>query len=72
MSDIMKIYSVSLKNIRAASKKRLRENEQCYNSLNNKDSEYARIVKALQDLHRQVYEIYKNAPNELPVNSKEK
>lgn len=65
MSNISDIYLISLKDVRRKHKKALKENEQCYNSLKNKDSEYARIVKALQDLHRKAYEIYKDAPDEI-------
>lgn len=71
MNTINDIYLISLKDIRRQSKKRLRENEKCYDSLKNKDSEYARIVKALQDLHREVYEIYRNAPDGLEKPSEE-
>ena len=65
MNTVKDIYLISLKSARRRLKKAVRENEQCYNSLKNKDNEYARIVKALGDLHRSAYEIYKNAPDEL-------
>jgi hypothetical protein len=65
MNDFKKIYSVSLKNCRSKSKKVLRENERAYNSLVNKDSEYAKIIKAMQDLHRKVADIYDNAKDDI-------
>ena len=62
---ITDVYKISLSDHRRESAKILKENERAYSSLANKDSSYAKHIKALQDLHRQVYEIYKNAPNEL-------
>ena len=61
----MDLYKISLPDHRRDSSKRLKENERAYASLTNKESPYAKQMKALQDLHRQVYEIYKNAPSEL-------
>lgn len=61
----MNLYKISLPSHRRESSKRLNENERAYSSLENKNSSYAKQMKALQDLHRAVYEIYKNAPNEL-------
>ena len=65
MNEIADIYKVSIKDHRRIAKKRLFDNEKAYNSLQNKDSLYARSIKQLQDLHRAVYEIYKNAPDEI-------
>ena len=65
MNSITDIYKQSLRDHRSVSAKRLRENERCYDSLRIKTTEYAKTIKALQDLHRKVYEIYKNAPSEL-------
>ena len=65
MAEISDMYKVSIRDHRKVAKKRLTENEKAYNSLQNKDSVYARSIKQLQDLHRQVYEIYKNAPDEI-------
>ena len=62
MSDL---YSISIKDHRRKSKRLLRENERCYESLTNKESEYARQVMALQKLHRARCEIYDNAPDVL-------
>ena len=62
-NTIQDVYKVSISDHRRTSKKRVRENESCYESLKNKDSEYARIVKQLGDLHRAVAEIYTNAPD---------
>ena len=65
MDDFDKMYKLSLKDHRASSKKRLAENERAYDSLKDKTSKYARTIKALQDLHKQAYEVYKNADNEI-------
>ncbi len=61
MSDV---YRVSIRDHRAIAKKKLSDNEKAYAS-QNKESAHAKGIKQLQDLHRQVYEIYKNAPNEI-------
>ena len=66
----MDIYRMSIKDHRARIKKLLRENERCYDSLKNKDSFYAKQVFALQKLHRQVSEIYDNAPDECDYDDK--
>lgn len=62
MSDI---YKISIKGYRTKAKTRLRVNLRCYDSLVYKDSEYARSIKALGDLHRKVLDIYDDAPDEL-------
>jgi len=62
MSDL---YRISLPGYRRSSLDRLKENRKAYNSLTNKDGLYAKQMKALHDLHIQVYEIYKNAPDQL-------
>jgi len=66
----MDLYRMSIKDHRTRIKNLLRENERCYASLNNKDSYYARQVFALQKLHREVYEIYKNAPDDFETDDK--
>jgi len=65
MSGFKSIYKISLRAARAKSKKTLRENERAYSSLKNKDSDYAKTIKALQDLHRQVSEIYDSADDDI-------
>ncbi len=65
MSDLKKIYRVTLRELRSKSKKTLQENEQAYRLLKNKDSDYANIILAIQKLNRQVSEIYDNAPDEI-------
>ena len=60
MSDM---YRVSIRDHRRIAMSKLSENEKCYDSLQNKESSYAKGIKQLQDLHRQVYSIYKNAPD---------
>ena len=59
------MYRETIKSNRATTEKKLAENEQCYNSLKNKDSEFARQVLALQKLHRRAFEIYRDAPDDL-------
>ena len=59
------MYQISIKEWRKKSVKALRENEQAYNSLKDKTTIYAREIKALQDLHRKVDEIYKRAPSNI-------
>ena len=59
------LYEISLKDWRRASSKTLRENERAYESLKDKTTLYAKEIKALQDLHRKVNEIYKNAPKDI-------
>jgi hypothetical protein len=64
------LYKISLKDHRTRSKKLLRENERCYDSLKIKDGAYAKQVFALQQLHRQVSEVYDNAPNDFDEDAK--
>lgn len=64
MTNVSDMYKVSICDNRRIAKKRLLENEKAYNSLQNKNSIYAKSIKQLQDLHWQVYEIYKNAPDD--------
>jgi len=65
MNEIKKIYKISLNACRTKSKKALRENERAYDCLKNKDSDYANAILAIQRLHRDVVEIYDNAPDEI-------
>jgi hypothetical protein len=62
---MMDLYKISLQDNRRSSLKLLRENERAYALLTNKESSYAKQIKALGDLHKQVYEIYKNAPSKI-------
>jgi len=65
MQKMTDVYKISIKDHRRLAKKRLTENEKAYASLKNKESLYAKAIKGLQDLHRQVYEIYRDAPDEI-------
>lgn len=65
MSDFHTIYKASLKDARANLAKKVNDNSRCYEGLKNKDSQYAKVVKALGDLHLEAYNIYKNAPDEI-------
>jgi len=59
------IYRVSLGDARKEAASKLDQNRRAYQALKNKDSDYANTLLALQDLHRQVYEIYWEAPDEI-------
>jgi hypothetical protein len=59
------VYRVSLKDARSALRKKLNANIKCYESLQNKDSGYARAIKGMQDLHKAALEIYDQAPDEI-------
>jgi len=65
MGGFSEVYKVSLANHRRKAKRRVSENEMSYNSLKNKESSYARSIKALGDLHKQVSEIYNNAEDDI-------
>ena len=62
MSDVHKMYTITLNECRATAKKKVVENERCYESLSDKDSEYATAVYALGVLHRRVLAIYEEEP----------
>ena len=62
---MINLYQLSLHDHRRAAAKKLIKNERIYNLLTDKNSSYAKQMKALQDLHKQVYEIYRNAPDEI-------
>lgn len=66
------MYQISIKEWREKSAKTLRENKQAYNALKDKTTIYAREIKALQDLHRKVDEIYKSAPSNIQLNTSNK
>lgn len=68
MSDL---YEISIPGHRKRTAKILNENVAAYDSLSDacKKSDYGRQIKALQDLHRAAYMIYRNAPNVLPAPS---
>ena len=64
MQKMTDVYRVSIKDHRKEALKRLEENERGYASLTDKRTGYAKAIKALQDLHRQVWAIYRDAPND--------
>ena len=64
-----RMYELSIIDHRKKTLKRLRENEEAYAGLENKNSVYARGIKELQDRHRAVYEIYANAPDSMVTDS---
>lgn len=59
------LYSISIKENRKATKKRLNEINLSYEVLKDKSTLYARQIKALADLYRDVYLVYKNAPDQI-------
>lgn len=61
----MKLYKISLKELKQKARKSVRENESCLRSLKNKNSLYYRQVEALGKLHKQALEIYENAPKDI-------
>ena len=65
MQKFEDVYRVSLKDARSALRKKLNANIKCYDSLQNKDSGYARAIKGMQDLHKAALEIYDHAPDEI-------
>lgn len=65
MSDIKKIYAVSLRECRRKAKKTMEDTERSFSILKDKDSEYAKIIKAMAVLHRKAFLIYENAPSEI-------
>lgn len=62
-SELKKVYSLSVKHERQRMKKALDENKMCYESLINKESDYAKAVKALGDLREKAYSVYRDAPS---------
>ena len=65
MNKFNNIYSTTLKQHREESKKRFNESSKSFESLKNKDSDYAIAVKAINDLHKQVCDVYNGAPDEI-------
>ena len=65
MSDLKKIYSVSLKSAKAEANKKVRDTQKAYDILANKDSDYAFIIKAMLRLYIDSAEVYNNAPSEI-------
>ena len=65
MSGFKSTYKIGLRAARSKIKETLRESELGYSIFKNKDSDYARSIKALQDLHRQVSEIYDSADDDI-------
>ena len=59
------VYTVSLRKARFEAKTKLDDLQNCYDALVYKKSEYSRAVNQLLDVRKAVYEIWKNAPNEL-------
>ena len=65
MSDIKKIYSVSVKSAKAEANKKVRDTQKSYDILKNKESDYAFVIKAVLNLYIQSAEVYNNAPSEI-------
>ena len=65
MSELKKIYSVSLKSAKAEANKKVRDTQKAYDLLASKDSDYAFIIKAMLRLYKDSAEVYNNAPSEI-------
>ena len=65
--DFDLMYKLSLKDHRSLAKKRLNANMRAYDSLKENTSKYAKTIKVLQILHKQVSDIYDNAENDLLI-----
>ena len=65
MSDFELIYTVSLKDARSALRIKVHENNKFYEALRNKESDYAKAVKAIGDLHKKALAVYESAPLEI-------
>ena len=65
MSDLKKIYSVSLQLARHEANEKVRDTTKCYSSLCDKESDYAVIIKSMLDLYVESAKIYNDAPNDI-------
>jgi len=65
MSDLKKIYSVSVREAKAEANKKVRDTQKAYDLLKDKDSDYAFIIKSVLDLYVDSSEVYNNAPSEI-------
>lgn len=62
MENFAAVYTESLRSARKDARTKLNSVEKCYNSLSNKDSEYARAVKGILDLRKATMKIWEDAP----------
>jgi hypothetical protein len=58
-------YTATIKNCKRESKRKLLDMQRAYDSLTNKNTEYARDIKAIIDIYKSVDEIYANTPIEI-------
>ena len=58
-------YTATVKDLKCKARKELRDMQECYDLLKNKESEYAKDVVAILELYKQVACIYDNAPVEI-------
>lgn len=65
MNSFADVYRASLKADRLDVRKKLDSAMEAYNLLSNKDSECARSIKALYDIHVKVMDIYDESPKAL-------
>jgi len=65
MSDLKKIYSVSIKSAKAEANKKVRDTQKAYDLLKDKNSDYAYIINSMLFLYKESAEIYNNAPSEI-------
>ena len=65
MSELKKIYTVSLRSAKAEANKKVRDTQKAYDLLKDKDSDYAFIIKAMLNLYKDSAEVYNKAPSEI-------
>ena len=65
MSDLKKVYTVSLREAKAEANKKVRNTQLAYDLLKDKDSDYAFIIKSMLRLYIDSAEVYNNAPSEI-------
>jgi len=65
MSDLKKIYSVSLKCERVKANEKVRNTQKAYDLLKDKNSDYACILNSMLFLYKESAEVYNNAPSEI-------
>ena len=65
MSELKTIYSANLKNARAEANKKVRDTQKAYDTLANKESDYAYVVKSMLFLYKESAEVYNKAPSKI-------
>ena len=71
MSDINDIYRISVKCARDDANKKVICTQKAYDTLKDKNSDYAIVVRAVLDLYIKSAEVYNSAPSEINLNKGE-